>query len=97
MWKQISDFITRALSWGAQTQRNTDDVARSQQTMAEMVRVMHHFNERFNRLEARLDRLEETERHEREKQELRFQLALERLERRLSLPPNPPSGSEDRP
>lgn len=91
MFKRLSDFIAFVLTIQQRTeatQRHSERTAARVETHDERILVLMNA---VQELRAEFRVFVQHERDEREKQELRFQLAMERLERRLALPPAPPS------
>ena len=84
MFKQVADFIASALNLSKRSDDHDRRLAAAEEKIEWLTRTV-------DLLLAERQHSREHERDEREKQELRFQLALERLERRLALPPAPPS------
>ena len=93
MFKHLSDLVAFVLT----IQQRTETNQKQHDRLAARVDTQ---DERFLALLSAVQELRaefrvfvQHERDEREKQELRFQLALERLERRLALPPQSPPAS----
>ena len=84
MLKQVADFITSALNLSKRSDDHDRRLAAAEEKIEWLTRTV-------GLLLAEPQHSREHGQDEREKQELRFQLALERPERRLALPPAPPS------
>lgn len=88
MFKRLADFVAFALTISQRTEAHARRIEALETDVTRLSRTLDALLAEF-----RYSRQHEQD--EREKQSLRFQLALERLERRPSLPPSPPpAGSE---
>ncbi len=83
MWEKIWDLITKVITLGKQTDKNTEEIKELQRE----VRELHSWLER---LAYEIHKTREEDRHEREKLALRLENELLKFERRL------PSGKEER-
>jgi predicted nucleic acid-binding Zn-ribbon protein len=83
MWEKIWDLITKVITLGKQTDKNTEEIKELQRE----VRELHSWLER---LAYEIKRTQDEDRHEREKLALRLENELLKFERRL------PSGKEEK-
>lgn len=83
MWEKVWDLITKVITLGKQTDKNTEEIKELQRE----VREIHSWLER---LAYEIKRTQDEERHEREKLALRLENEILKFERRL------PSGKENK-
>ena len=81
MFKQFAEFVAFAFSLSKRSENHDQRLTAAEERIDRLTRTV-------DLLLAERQHSREHEQDEREKQELRFQLALERLERRLALPPS---------
>lgn len=83
MWEKIWDLITKVITLGKQTDKNTEEI----KELRREVREIHSWLER---LAYEIQKTREEDRHEREKMALRLENELLKFERRLA------SGKEEK-
>lgn len=86
MFKQIAELIAVLLNISRRSEDHDRRLTTAEDKLERLTRTV-------DLMLAELQHTREREQAEREKQELRLQLTLERLERRLALPPSPSSPS----